>query len=175
MLFGRKRKHQIHDQAVLLMQEWNGMLNASGALTFGKSEDELDNMSEDQATILMHKYSMALLGILSYMVAGLNHFDTAQEMVELYKRMFASYSNEMNPEGITANEAVDRVNSYYQNARNVSDTLMGQGKGLPVITRALAEDIFKWINTGATEDDISTIENFLNVFYQDTYEKYYGE
>ena len=174
MLFGRRRKEQIHAQAVGLMNEWNGIITASGGITFGMSEDELENMDESELMPMLAEYAMALLGVLTYMVAGLNHVDAAQEMIEIFKKIYATYPEEMNPEGITPNEAASRVNTYYQKATAVSETLMGQGKGLPDITRAHAESIFKWLDTGASEDDVAFVENCLNIFYKDTYEKYYG-
>ena len=172
-MFGRKER--IHSQAYGFMVEWKAIFDAvTQNISFGMTEKEIEEINEDKLMGILSEFMMALLGVLGYMVAGLNHADAAQEMLEIFKKNFASYPDEMNPNNLTPDEAAQRVNGFYQNATQASEQLMSEGKGFGEIVKAHAEGMFKWIGIKAFDEDISFVENCLRVFYKDAYEKYYG-
>ena len=148
------------------MRDWNDLFQAAA-----KHVNFDDNFNSEKILSLM----FVLLGILSYDVAGLNHPDTAQEMVEIFKKMFAQYDSEINPKKLSPEEAAEFVNSYYQKAREISDTLMEQGKTFEDITKAHAKMVIDTLNIEEVEKDINFFDKSFQLFYKDTYNKYYGK
>ena len=174
-MFGMK-KRKVHAQAMDLMREWHSFTDASTRnIAYGFSEKELENVDEQQATLRVLDYNMAVLGVIVYMVAGMGHIDTAQEMIEIFKGIVVQMPEDINPKQYTANDAAYIVNAYYGKARVISESLMDQKKGFDVIVKKLANGVFEWLGFTADEDEIAFVENGFKIIYKETYAKYFGK
>lgn len=166
-MFAKKRKERIKDQAWLLLQDCNDIIT-----TFSEGMSCSEYLNNNPAKEL--KGVLGVIATCAYIVAGLNHAEAAMQMVEYFSDMVGRYSDDINPEKITPNEAKNIINGYYQNARGISDRLMAEGAGVGAIVEKQARAIFENDNIVYNEDDIELLTSTLITFYKETYSKYYG-
>ena len=165
-MFGRKKK-KIHEQAVLLLRECLDIATA----TF-QSVKSFENIN-DYSTI--NKTYFCVIGFCSYYVSGLNKPEVASEMIEIYTtEIFDKYDNEVNVDNLSIMDVGNIINTYYQTARRIADELMEQDMQLEDILDAHAKEFFNITGIQSNDNDISFLSGCFKIFYNETYEKYYG-
>lgn len=169
MFFKSKYKKLTHRVAVLLMQEWDSIMEASrNNLRYGLTDEEIAKLD---SVDLYVDFGMALLGVMTYIVSGLGKPEVATEMIEVYRGLYEQYPADMFNKVPTI-EAEYRINRHYQKAREIADEYMRQGKSLDHILHAFAVSVFIWIGSKYDDDDVAFVENALNIFYSETQEKF---
>lgn len=168
-----KYKEATHAVANLLMRDWNQIMDTSrDYLRYGLTDEEAAKL---ESADLYFDMGMAMLGVMTYIVAGLGKPEVATQMVEIYKDLYKGMCDEI-PDNllhkVSVNEAANRVNRHYQKARELADEYMRQGKGLDQILHAFAVSVFIWIGSKYDEDDVAYIENALTIFHNETQRKF---
>lgn len=167
-MFGRRKKSKIKDQAWILLQDCGDIISAV-------SENRIyaEYLDKNPGKLLYGVFNV--VGVCVYYVAGLNHVKTAEQMLECYSDMVGRYDENINPEKVTSEDAKRIINKYYQNARNISDTLMDEERaGIEQITLKHAQEIYNSIEISPSENDLLTLAKMLEEFYNKTYRRYYG-
>lgn len=161
-MFGKNKKR--HDQAVILLRDTFDLISEIV---------NMDSFDDVEDYNVMANINLTTVGFCTYYIAALNKPLVANIFLDTYANLYVK-ENELNTLNLSLKEAKKLIDSRYNEANRIANELRKQNYEFDDVLKSHAKKWFDIVNVTASEKDENNLYVLLKMFYENTYQRYYG-